>query len=95
MAALVRGGLGMFAPQAAVLVANMQSHEAATELSEGLKDALSSRELIATAKGILMARDGVDADSAFQLLVDASQRQHTKLRDVAQAIVAGTARRRP
>lgn len=86
--------LGMFAPQAAVLVANMQSHQAATELSEGLKDALGSRDVIATAKGILMARDGIDADSAFRLLVSASQREHTKLRDVAQAIVAGTVRRR-
>lgn len=86
--------LTMFAPQAAVLLANMQSHQAATELSEGLQQALRSRDTIATAKGILMAREGVDEDSAFAMLVAASQREHSKLRDVAQAIVGATARRR-
>ena len=86
--------LSMFAPQAAVLLANMQSHQAATELSAGLKEALHSRDVIATAKGIVMARDGLTEEVAFQLLVGASQREHRKLRDVAQAIVAATARRR-
>ena len=80
--------------QAAVLLANMQSHEAATELSAGLQQALRSRDMIATAKGILMARDGLDEDSAFALLISVSQREHTKLRDVAQAIVSSTTRRR-
>jgi len=86
--------LGMFAPQAAVMLANMQSHQAATELSEGLQQALRSRDTIATAKGILMARDGVDEDAAFAMLVSASQREQTKLRDVAQAIITATVRRR-
>ena len=84
--------LSMFAPQAAVLVANMQSHQAATELSEGLKGALRSRDLIAIAKGIVMARAGIDEDSAFTRLTNASARDHTKLLDVAQAIVSGVAR---
>ena len=86
--------LAMLAPQAAVLLANMQSHEAATDLSEGLRQALRSRDMIATAKGILMAHDGLDEDGAFALLVSASQREGTKLRDVAHAIVTATARRR-
>ena len=86
--------LNMIAPQAAVLVANMQSHQAATDLSEGLKQALHSRDLIATAKGILMARDGLDEQTAFQKLVGASQREHRKLRDVAQSIITATVRRR-
>ena len=86
--------LSMIAPQAAVLLANMQSHQAATEMSEGLKQALRSRDVIASAKGIVMARDGLDEEAAFQLLVSASQREHRKLRDVAQAIVTATVRRR-
>lgn len=86
--------LGMLAPQAAVLLANMQSHQAATELSTGLQQALHSRDTIATAKGILMARDGVAEDTAFAMLISASQREHRKLRDVAQAIVTSTTRRR-
>ena len=86
--------LSMFAPQAAVLLANMSSHQAATELSEGLKLALRSRDVIATAKGIVMARDGLDAEAAFQLLVNASQREHSKLHDIAQSIITATVRRR-
>jgi GAF domain-containing protein len=86
--------LRMLAPQAAVLLANMQSHQAATELSEGLKLALRSRDVIATAKGIVMARDGLDEEAAFRLLVSASQREHAKLRDVAQDIVTATVLRR-
>ena len=86
--------LSMFAPQAAVLLANMQSHQAATEMSDGLKQALRSRDVIATAKGIVMARDGVDGETAFRMLVSASQREHRTLPDVAQDIVTATVRRR-
>jgi AmiR/NasT family two-component response regulator len=35
--------------------------------------ALESRDIISTAKGILMERHGIDAASAFQLLVEASR----------------------
>lgn len=87
--------LSLLAPQAAVLLANMLSHQAATELSEGLRLALQSRDVIATAKGILMARDGADADRAFAMLVSASRRQNVTLLDVARGIVAATVRRRP
>ena len=86
--------LSMFAPQAAVLLANMSSHQAATDLSEGLKPALRSRDVIGMAKGIVMARDGLDEQTAFQMLVHASQREHSKLRDVAQDIISATVRRR-
>ncbi|MCA1711274.1 MAG: GAF and ANTAR domain-containing protein [Actinobacteria bacterium] len=82
-----------FAAQAAVLLANAQAFESAQELSEGLKTALRSRDVIATAKGILMGRDGLGEDTAFSMLVSASQRQNTKLRDVAEAIVSATSRR--
>lgn len=58
------------------------------ELGEGLSEAMKSRAVIEQAKGILMAssRD-VDADSAFDLLRRASQRENLKLRDIAQRIV--------
>ena len=85
--------MSMLAPQAAVLLANVQSHQAATELSTGLQHALQSRDTIATARGILMARDGLDVDDAFAVLVATSQREHTRLRDVAQAVIDSTVRR--
>jgi len=52
-----------------------------------LRMALESRAVIDQAKGILMAFRQVDADEAFALLVERSQRENRKLRDVATHIV--------
>jgi AmiR/NasT family two-component response regulator len=43
--------------------------------------------VIEQAKGILMARRSINADQAFEMLRDHSQRGGTKLFDVAEAIV--------
>jgi AmiR/NasT family two-component response regulator len=43
--------------------------------------------MIGQAKGILMARQGVSGDEAFDVLRRASQRQNRKLRDVATDVV--------
>jgi GAF domain-containing protein len=51
-----------------------------------LKIALSSRDVIGQAKGILMERFRLDADHAFQLLVAISQRSHRKLREIAEEL---------
>jgi len=56
-----------------------------------LRTAMESRDVIGQAKGVLMAQSGLDADSAFRVLVRASQRQNRKLRDVA-ADIAGRPR---
>jgi len=54
---------------------------------QSLQGAFGRRALIEQAKGILMARQSVDADRAFELLRDHSQRNGRKLVDVAQALV--------
>ncbi len=54
---------------------------------EQMDQALQSRDLIGQAKGILMARQGVGADEAFDMLRRASQRLNVKLRDVAGDMV--------
>jgi GAF domain-containing protein len=59
------------------------------ELADQLQTALESRDTIGQAKGVLMARHGVDAEAAFKMLRDVSQRSNVKLRDVAARIVAG------
>jgi transcriptional regulator with GAF, ATPase, and Fis domain len=56
---------------------------------EQMEEALQSRDLIGQAKGMLMAREGVSSDQAFDMLRRASQRLNVKLRDVAQAMVDG------
>ncbi|HET7719043.1 MAG TPA: GAF and ANTAR domain-containing protein [Acidimicrobiales bacterium] len=58
---------------------------------EQMEEALQSRDLIGQAKGILMAREGITADQAFDMLRRASQRLNVKLRDVAGGIVERSA----
>jgi response regulator NasT len=52
-----------------------------------LQGAFGRRATIEQAKGILMARNAVDGDKAFELLRDHSQHNGRKLTDVAAAIV--------
>lgn len=54
---------------------------------EQMEEALQSRDLIGQAKGILMAREHVTAEEAFDMLRRASQRLNVKLRDVASEVV--------
>jgi response regulator NasT len=52
-----------------------------------LQGAFGRRAVIEQAKGILMSRQAVNADAAFELLREHSQRSGRKVGDVAQAIV--------
>ncbi|NMO88332.1 ANTAR domain-containing protein [Actinomycetospora sp. TBRC 11914] len=61
---------------------------AETDRVENLHRALLRRDLIGQAKGILMHRDGLTADEAFDRLRIASQTTNTKLYDVAAWLVA-------
>ncbi|GAB88601.1 GAF and ANTAR domain-containing protein [Gordonia rhizosphera] len=54
---------------------------------EQLRAALSSRDLIGQAKGMLMERFRIDADAAFLLLSRLSQDSNTKLVEVATRII--------
>jgi GAF domain-containing protein len=72
----------LFAGHAAVALAGAE-HEA------NLRRGMDHRDVIGQAKGILMARQGLTEELAFDLLRRASQRLNMKLRDVAQAISEG------
>ncbi len=84
-AAKVARGL---AAQAAVVMANAASLASSELANHHLEQALESRDLIGQAKGIIMAREGVSADDAFDILRRASQRSGGKLRDIAVEVVA-------
>jgi AmiR/NasT family two-component response regulator len=71
-----------------VVLANARAFETTTDRNVGLVAALESRELIGEAKGILMHRDGLNSDEAFQRLRTLSQHSNRKLRDVANEIRA-------
>lgn len=78
----------MFAGQATVALANAKVYRDALQLSEQLREAIDSRAVIEQAKGILMARHGVDSEAAFRMLRDDSQNRNVKLRLIAGEIVA-------
>ena len=67
--------------------------------SDQLQQALVTRGVIGQAQGILMERERITADQAFNVLRRASQTLNIKLRDVAQTLVetgeAPTSERRP
>jgi GAF domain-containing protein len=81
------GDAELFATEAAVVLANASAYWAMSDLASGLRTAMESRAQIEQAKGILMASRHCSADEAFELLVQASQRNNEKLRDIAARIV--------
>ena len=78
----------MFAGHAALALAGAQVHERDLATADGLREALASRDLIGQAKGILMASRKIDADTAFELLRNESQKQNVKVRLIAEQVVA-------
>ncbi len=71
----------------AVTVANVYAHARLGEEAVNLRRAMESRAVIEQAKGVLMTQRRVDADQAFEILREASQRYNRKLRDIAAGIV--------
>jgi GAF domain-containing protein len=69
----------LFAAQAALALAEAQR-------ADQMRHALSSRDVIGQAKGILMERHRITADEAFTTLSLHSQRANRKLADVARAL---------
>ncbi|RMI29033.1 PAS and ANTAR domain-containing protein [Nocardia stercoris] len=57
-------------------------------LDEQIPELLESRAVIEQAKGVLMRIYRIDADQAFKLLVWRSQETNTRLRDLAQQLIA-------
>jgi hypothetical protein len=77
----------LFATYAGLDLAQASAQAAEESKIESLKIALSSCDVIGQAQGILMERERITADQAFQLLRRASQHLNRKLRAVAQDIV--------
>jgi hypothetical protein len=69
-----------------VLLKLAQAAQVAHERAADLAVALTTRDVIGQAKGILMEREGLTAGQAFDVLRRASQRLNRKLRDVADQV---------
>jgi GAF domain-containing protein len=78
---------GYFAAQVAVAISWAELREQTRALVVNLEEALTSRDIIGQAKGIIMASHRVDADTAFAALRRASQHANRKLRAIAEDVV--------
>jgi transcriptional regulator with GAF, ATPase, and Fis domain len=73
----------VFAAHAAVAMSSARKEQQ-------LEEAVRSRDVIGQAKGILMARQNMTSDQAFEALRRASQRLNLKLREIADQVVTST-----
>jgi GAF domain-containing protein len=85
--------LSGFADAAAVLLANVVSVDNERRLSAGLQQAVRDRDRLQLAKGVVMQRDGVSEQAAFQWLVTEARASRRSLQNLAASIVGTTIRR--
>jgi GAF domain-containing protein len=78
----------IFALQIAVTLSNVDLLAHVRDMVAQMNIAIESRDLIGQAKGILMEREQIDADEAFDMLRIISQKTNVKLRDIAERVVA-------
>lgn len=77
----------VIAAQAAATMARTATSTQVASEAERLRDALESRDVIGQAKGILMERNKITDDEAFDMLRRSSQHLNVKLREVARRLV--------
>jgi GAF domain-containing protein len=82
-----RGRGLLLAAMAGLAFSSAQSHEDEERRAANLHQALATREIIGQAQGILMERERLSSDQAFDILRRASQHLNLKLRDIAQNLV--------
>lgn len=77
----------LLASLAGLALSSARTHETQVRLADNLHTALRTRELIGQAQGILIERERITPDQAFEVLRRASQHLNRKLREVAQDLV--------
>ncbi len=77
----------LFATLAHIALNSAEERESEEKRSDNLQEALRTREVIGQAQGILMERERITADQAFDVLRRASQGMNVKLRVVAEKLV--------
>ena len=76
----------MFASHASLALAGAEQEVRAAVREHNLEEALRSRDVIGQAKGILMERDHISAEEAFERLRRVSQHENRKLRIIAEEL---------
>lgn len=77
----------LFATLARLAIETAEERASDKSKAGNLTEALRTRELIGQAQGILMERERITADQAFDVLRRASQHMNIKLREVAETLV--------
>jgi anti-anti-sigma regulatory factor len=77
----------VFAQQASVILSDARAGVSDTQMAFRFQEALRSREVITLAKGIIMGREGIDAESASKVLLRLALAQELPLRERAETIV--------
>lgn len=85
--------LGLFADQAAILLANSQTVTDARELAEIVTGALDDRDVVAHATGVLLAHGAADVEAGFVRLLSAAHRSNVTVHEAARAIINQVAAR--
>ena len=84
----------LLAGQAAILLANSQSLREARRLSRQLTEALTSRDAVAQATGVLLAEGAASQQEAFAALAAAARESDRSVEDVARAVLSAVMARR-
>ena len=82
-----RAHASLFAALARIALASEKERTDTAVKTDNLIIALRTRELIGQAQGILIERERITADQAFDVLRRASQHMNIKLREVAETLV--------
>lgn len=72
----------------AVALGNVLTHSQTARYADDMKAAMASRAVIEQAKGVIMAQNRCDPETAFEILRRASMGRNVKLRDVANDLVS-------
>ncbi|HJU00860.1 MAG TPA: GAF and ANTAR domain-containing protein [Actinomycetes bacterium] len=82
------GAVAAFAVVLGRLIGSITDARDKTRLTVQLQFALNSRVLVEQAKGVIMEREGVGADRAFELMRRRARSSERKLADVAREVLA-------
>lgn len=81
------GLMRLFTTAASATITSAHRWQRSRERINHLEQALASRAVIDQAKGVLMAVHSCTADEAFKMLVEQSQHENVKLRDIAKNLL--------
>jgi GAF domain-containing protein len=79
--------LGRLADQAAIFVSNVHTARSAQRINNDVETTLRTRDLIATATGIVMSRKGLEYEPAYRHLLSLARNTRTSLKEVAELLV--------